>query len=196
MNQQRTNQATDPITLEKIKEEYIYGTVTEDGPIIFQSYAKLAEQHQTSESAIKRAGRDGKWKKLRDEHRAKTKLKVNEKKSEFAAAKSVQSDDKFENTFELGRIIGKMQLERYKAHLEKDEENFISGYHFKCIIDGIKAAQEGIKTALGEPSDYSHVQGEVKGRYEVTKSLICSDEHIMNELRLLNAAGRAQRTTD
>ena len=50
-----TNNSTDKITLEKIKEEYIYGTITEDGNIFFQSYKKLSEKHKFSLDVIKNA---------------------------------------------------------------------------------------------------------------------------------------------
>ena len=79
MTPNSTTNRTDKITLEKIKEEYIYGTITEDGNILFQSYQKLSESHDFSLDVIKKAGSEETWPALRKEHRTKTALKIGEK---------------------------------------------------------------------------------------------------------------------
>jgi hypothetical protein len=146
----RSAEPHDRITLEKIKEEYIYGTITDEGREIYLSYKKLSECYGYSLDVIKKAGKKERWPKLREQNRTDTALKTAEGKSSFKARKIIQSDDKFEDTFELGRIIGKMVLERNKKYLEADEKHFISGTQFKHTIDGIRGCQEGIKTSQGE----------------------------------------------
>jgi hypothetical protein len=145
-----TDNSTEDILLEKIKEEYIYGTITDEGQIINKSYKKLSEDYGISEDRIKYAGKKGKWVALKKEHCSDTALKIKDGKSEHTAKKILQSDDKFAETLELGRLVGHIQLEKNLAYLQSDPKHILSGTQYKHTIDGIRGCQDGIKITQGE----------------------------------------------
>jgi hypothetical protein len=145
-----TEISTNEIIMEKIKEEYIYGTITDEGQIIFQSQPKLSEIYNINIDAIKYASKKEKWSALRKEHRSDTALKIKDGKSEHTAKKILQSDDKFAETLELGRLVGHIQLEKNLAYLQSDPKHILSGTQYKHTIDGIRGCQDGIKITQGE----------------------------------------------
>lgn len=153
-------------TMDELKEEYIYGTINEDGQIQFLSYNKLAEKHNVHVSAIKKAGTAGNWTSKRKDYRTKTELKVTEKKSEHAAATIVQSDDKFEETGELLRKRVWQQLE--------DDLDFRTSDLVNLSIALINS-QKVVKTAQGEILDRVKIESSQDVKLNIT------DPDFMNE---------------
>mgnify|MGYP000881329844 FL=1 len=98
MTPPKHNAQNNPELLQKIKEEYIYGTIEDDGTTEFNSYDVICEKYDFSKSSAKRVGKDEHWTALRKDYRTKTDLKTVEKKSSVSAAEIVQSDDKFKST--------------------------------------------------------------------------------------------------
>lgn len=184
---------------DKIKHDMIYGYRNDDGEKQYPQLKEAAEWYKVSYGSLKQKARKWGWKQKRKDHQSKVERLVAEKKkseeiSESEAEEIVVDDAKF----------NKAAVKLRRAAV-KELDNIIGGnvtksvgYHLMNIGRALESAQKISKTAAGEPSEYteSQIKGEIKGRYEVTKSLICSDEHIKNEMRLLNAAGKAQGTTD
>lgn len=98
MTPPKHNAQNNPELLQKIKEEYIYGTIEDDGTTEFNSYDVICEKYDFSKSSAKRVGKNEHWTALRKDYRTKTDLKTVEKKSSVSAAEIVQSDDKFKST--------------------------------------------------------------------------------------------------
>jgi hypothetical protein len=94
----KNNPSNNPTLLKKIKEEYIYGTIDEEGNTTFESYDTLGKKHEFSISGLKKVGGRESWPALRKDYQTKTELKVLDKKSSVSAAEIVQSDDKFKST--------------------------------------------------------------------------------------------------
>ena len=189
----------DPILLQKIKDEYIYGNINESGTTDYLSYDSLAEKYDVPVGALKRAGNpkddDGSinWKALRDTYQTKNDLKTIEKKSSVTASLILKSDDKFQDTFELGRTIGEMQLRRNKAYLESDEKHYISGTQLKHTIEAIKGCQDGIKTAQGEITD------RVKIESTVNEEIIKDPDYIQAKAQAMNdyyAKNKGRKNSD
>lgn len=98
MAPQKYNATNNPELLATLKEEYIYGTITEDGTTSFKTYKELSNKHDFSLDSIKKQGKKEGWPALREDYSTKTALKTLEKKSSVSAAEIVQSDDKFKTT--------------------------------------------------------------------------------------------------
>lgn len=142
------NGSIDTLKLAEIKEEYIYGTINEDGKTLFLSYSKLADKYKVHESSIKRAAAPERWPQLRKDYRTKTELKIVEKKSEVSAENIVRSDDKFEDAGELIRRVGVMQLEAQKEKIKAGE--FVRSIDTMNAANSVRIGQEIVKTAQGE----------------------------------------------
>lgn len=83
--------------------------------------------------------------------------------------------------------------------LNKYVEEVNNGDRDPIPIENSRDLERLIKTGLliqNQPTDISEQNGSVKheltGKYEVTKKIICSPEHIEHELAVLNATGEAQ----
>lgn len=188
MTNETQNGSIDTLKLAEIKEEYIYGTINDEGKTLFLSYSKLADKYKVHESAIKRAAAPERWPKLRKDYRTKTELKVVEKKSEVSAENIVRSDDKFENAGELIRRVGVKKLEQIESEI--DDKKFVRSIDIMNAANSVRIGQEIVKTAQGEM--LGKIGVEQSGRYEVTKKLIGTNEHINHELGVLNAISKKQ----
>jgi hypothetical protein len=182
---------------ETIKRQYIQGIKKEDGNKTYPSYEDLSELHGPSKSTISShstSDPDGPWEEQRERYLKKVEQKVEEKKSEIEAENIVEDDLQCES---LGRklikIIGK-KLDLLEKKLDADE--WVSGIEILNTSSAARNAQEIIKTSQGEAANIQQIQGKIEGRYSVTMSLICSDEHIEHEKRVLNDVGKAQGITD
>ena len=182
---------------ETIKRQYVRGIKKDDGTKTYPSYEDLSTLHGPSKSTISSHSSndpDGPWEEQRERYLKKVEQKTEEKQSEIEASNIVEDDLQCES---LGRKLIKIvskKLDQLDKKLDSDE--WVSGIEILNTSSAARNAQEIIKTSQGEPSDVQQIQGRVEGRYSVTMSLICSDEHIENEMRLLNVVGKAQGITD
>lgn len=182
---------------DKIKNDMIYGYRNEDGEKQYPTLKQAANQYQVSYDSLKQKARKWQWKQKRKDYLTKVKRKVEEKRkseklSESEAEDIVVEDVKFNNVANKLRRAADKELDR----IIDGSVNKSVGYHLMNIGKALESAQKISKTAAGEPSEITSVQGDIHGRYEVTKSLICSDEHIQHEIGVLDAAGKAQGCGD
>lgn len=153
MTPPKHNARNSPKLLTKIKEEYIYGTISDDGTTEFNSYDIICDKHDFSKSSAKRVGKDEHWTALRKDYRAKTELKVLEKKSSVSAAEIVQSDDKFKSTANRIRRCVDDQLNNNPKLRSSDLLN---------LSVALNNAQKIEKVAQGEILERSKVELEDK----------------------------------
>jgi hypothetical protein len=134
--------------LKEIETEAIYGKVDNDGNKQYKSIKKLAESYNVSYDALRKHAGTGQWLQKRKEFRTKVGQKVTEKKAEIEAEMIVQSDAKFMDTGEKLRQAVDIKID--KVLNDAKAGVYPSGYELKMIGDGLKAAQDVVKTAQGE----------------------------------------------
>ena len=101
--------------LKEIETIAVYGDIDDDGKIIFRSIKQLAKDYIVDYDNLRKKAGKGKW--LKREKTATTKVaqKIDKLKCDSIAIQSVQSDEKFYNTFELGRQVGEIKLQDHLA---------------------------------------------------------------------------------
>lgn len=175
----------------------IYGYKDDEGKKVYPTLKDAAKWYKVSYDSLKQKARKWNWKQKREDHKVKVARKVKEKKeseriSESEAEDIVVNDSEFNDAANKLRRAAVKELDR----IIDGSVNKSVGYHLMNIGKALESAQKVSKTAAGEPSEITSVQGDIHGRYEVTKSLICSDEHIQHEIGVLDAAGKAQGCGD
>lgn len=176
-----------------IKHEMIRGYYNEDGEKQYPKLTEAAEWHKVSYDSLKQKARTWNWRQKRENYKKKVRRKVAEKKrdeefSESEAEAIVVEDYKFNQAANKLRRAAVQELDRIIGGKVTQSV----GYHVMNIGKALESAQKISKTAAGEPSEISETNVKSEGKYEVTKKLICSKEHINHELSVLNAASEAQ----
>lgn len=186
---------------EKIKHDLIYGYYDEKGTKQYPTIKEAAEWYKVSYDSLRHAARPWNWKQERADHKNRVHRKVTQKKaeqkeqiSELEAEKIVVEDAKFN---QAANMLRRAVVNELKAIASGKVVKSL-GYQLQNLGKALESAQKVSKTAAGEPSEYteSQVKGGFTGQYNVTKTLICTNEHINHEKRILEEAGKAQGITD
>ena len=86
---------------------------------------------------------------------------------------------------------------KYLSFYHKLLDDLKNNFNIKIEnVRDLKLVMDGALILQGEITNIQQIQGKIEGRYSVTMSLICSDEHIEHEKRVLNDVGKAQGITD
>ena len=197
--------------LQKIDNELVRGYRDEDGKKVYPGVKDAAEWHNVSYASLRKEVGKLNWKQRRTDYINKVNKKVEEKKqkndeeiSEAEAEGIVVEDHLFNQAAnklrratvkEIEKIIdGEVVLFITKEGVEIKGVPKNALYHLMNAGKALESAQKVSKTAAGEPSEITKNESSVKseGRYEVTRRIICSKEHIDHELEVLNAASKAQ----
>lgn len=138
--------------IDKIKEDYLFGVVQDDGSTKFLSVSKLAKLYNVSESTLsKKVSRD-KWKKQREDIELKVHEKVKENKSDFAAETIVKNDKMFSSTANKMRRLIDRKLDEIETRLDNDERVYAG--EFKDLSISLRNNYEIVKISEGEePND-------------------------------------------
>ncbi len=145
--------------LKEIETIAVYGDIDDDGKLIYRSIKQLAKDYDVSYETLRRRAGKGKWLKRRKAADTKVTQKIDKLKCDSTARQSVQSDEKFYDTFELARQVGEIKLEDHLKRLK--EGKYVSGIEFFNTVRGVKESQDGVKTAQGEPSNISKIEGKL-----------------------------------
>lgn len=155
---------------ERLRAEYIYGYVDEQGQKIFPSITNLSERHNIPRGTIGSRASKEKWEQEKRAKSDRIKQKVDEKKTEFEAESIVLSDDKFQNTGE--KLRRSIDLKINCVLLDLKEGEYVKPYDLKMLGDALSSAQAVVKNAQGEILERSEVNvaGGLSGFNEAIKN--------------------------
>lgn len=200
-----------PITeklLQQIDNDLVRGYRDEEGKKQYPDVKEVAEHYNVSYNTLRRKVGKLNWKQRRKDYANKVHKKVQEKKnrndeeiSEAEAEAIVVEDYQFNKaanllmravTREIQKILDGDQILKVLNDGTVIKGVKSPGYQLMNLGKALESAQKVSKTAVGEPSEINETKVQSEGRYEVTRSLICSEDHIKHELEVLNAAGKSQ----
>lgn len=161
-------------TRDKIKHDMVYGYYDDNGKKQYPSLKAAAEWYDVSYDSLKQYAKDWRWKQKRKDHQARVHRKVAEKKkseelSESEAEEIVVDDAKFNKAacklrratvLEIEKIIdGKIYLYSLKDGTSVYGTPRNATYMLMNAGKALESAQKISKTAAGEPSEISKVEG-------------------------------------
>jgi hypothetical protein len=177
----------------KIKIVMIRGYYNEKGNKEYPTLKKASEWYNVSYDYLKQKAAKGKWTQKRKEYQQKVAQKVAENKGIVIEAEAIVVNDiEFNEAAELLRKASVQEIN----HIYTNPGSVKSpGYQLMNLANALEKAQKISRLSAGEPSEITknETQLQSQSRYEVTKRLICSKEHIEHELEVLNATSKAQR---
>lgn len=188
-----TKNTLTPEIQNKIEEDMVRGYYNEEGIKTYPKLTEAAEWYNVSYDSLKQKARTWNWKQRRKNYQNKVKRKVAEKKKDEEVSES-EAEEIVVNDYKFNQAANKLRRAAVKE-LDNILDGKITksvGYHLMNIGKSLESAQKISKTAAGEPSEISETNVKSKGKYEVTKKIICSKDHIDHELSVLNAASEAQ----
>lgn len=193
---------------DKIKIEMVRGYRDDDGKKQYPSLKEAAEYHEINYDSLRQKARKWNWKQRREDYKKKVSQKVREKKeneeiSDLEAEEIIVDNIKFNNAATLLRRAATKEIQKIldgdQILKVLDDGTIIkgvksAGYQLMNLGKALESAQKISKIAAGEPSEITKNETDVRseGKYTVTRSIICSEDHINHEIEVLNAASKAQ----
>ncbi|AIS32476.1 hypothetical protein BRM9_1664 [Methanobacterium formicicum] len=203
-----TKNTLTPSLTEMIKKDMVRGYRNENGEKVYPKLTEAADWYNVSYDGLKQKARKWNWKQRREDYKRKVSLKVAEKKeneeiSDLEAEEIIVDNIKFNNAATLLRRAATKEIQKIldgdQILKVLDDGTIIkgvksAGYQLMNLGKALESAQKISKIAAGEPSEITKNETDVRseGKYTVTRSIICSEDHINHEIEVLNAASKAQ----
>lgn len=145
---------------EQIKDDLIFGYYNKNGEKQYPTVKNASEHYNISYESLRKITGKWNWKQKRQDHINKVNRKVQEKKkseeiSETEAEEIVVDDVKFNKAAVKLRRAAVQELDNIlNGNVTKSV-----GYHLMNCGKALESAQKISKTAAGEPSEISKVEG-------------------------------------
>jgi hypothetical protein len=161
------------VKIQQVKEALIYGEINEKGKRTYPSLKAACEKIGANYDSVRHQVKVKDLKEERARVKAEMDAAIKKEKSDHQTEESVIGDDKFKKDADLLRIATTLKIQKIKDDLDNGFD--VSSYHLMNAGKALESAQKVYKTAVGEPSDISQVEGGNNVNVNVTPAQAVAD---------------------